>query len=41
MFNIDDRMFVNPHKRARSRVGRHFLGLSHQTHFDISEGMQC
>ena len=30
MFDIDDRMFGNLHKRARSRGGRHFLGLSHR-----------
>ena len=29
MFDIDDRMLGNLHKRARSRGGRHFLGLSH------------
>ena len=30
MFDIGDRMFGNLHKRARSRGGRHFLGLSHR-----------
>ena len=29
MIDIDDSMFGNFHKRARSRGGRHFLGLSH------------
>ena len=29
MFDIDDRMFGNLHKRARSRGEKHFLGLSH------------
>ena len=32
MFDIDieDRMFGNLHKGARSHSGRHFLGLSHR-----------
>ena len=29
MFDIDGRMFGNFHKRAESRGGRQFLGLSH------------
>ena len=29
MFDIDDRMFGNLHKRARIRGGRHCFGLNH------------
>ena len=29
MFDIEDRMFGNLHKRALSSGGRHFLGLNH------------